>query len=107
MEKDKRIYRPLLQGLLLFTLLGMGLATETLARLGMQDNYVLVVSVAFVLALLLLRKGPVTVGLVLLGVAAVNLPASYLTSWGVDRDFLLALVCAVILAPTVYQLVGR
>ena len=107
MEKDKRPYKPFLQGLLLFTLLGVGVASEALNRIGLHENYVLMVSVAFVVSLLLLRKGPRTVAIVMLGVVLINLPDAWLLRWGWDPDLLLALVCALILAPTVYKLVGR
>ncbi|HJN95115.1 MAG TPA: hypothetical protein QGF41_05335 [Gammaproteobacteria bacterium] len=41
----------------------------------------------------------------LVGVVAFNQPDAVLLSYGVDRDVLLALVCGIILVPSVYSLI--
>jgi len=44
---------------------------------------------------------------VILGVFAINLPDATLLQYHLDRDVLLALVCATLLVPSVYQLIMR
>ena len=87
--------------------LGGSLANEMLGRLGLADNYVIVFSAAFIIAALLLSKNLVMVVLVALGVIIVNFPDATLISYGIDRDILLALVCAIILVPSLYDLVSK
>ena len=106
MAKGNSSARPILYALVLFAIVGISLATETLTRFGLADSYVYVVSAAFLVAALLLGKKPILVLVVLLGVMAINLPASMLLNYSIDRDLLLAAVCAVILAPTVYDLIA-
>ena len=107
MLRDNRIIKPLVYGALIFITLGITIANETLSRFGMEDNYVVVFSAAFVIAAILLRKNLLVITLVLTGVIVFNLPDVTLSSFGVDRDVLLALICAIILVPSVYELIVK
>ena len=51
------------------------------------------------------RIGLVLLMLVLAGVFAFNLPDATLVQYHLDRDVLLAMVCATLLVPSVYQLI--
>ena len=107
MLRDNRILKPLVYGAVIFITLGITIANETLSRFGMEDNYVVTFSAAFVIAAILLRKNLLVITLVLIGVIVFNLPDATLSSYGVDRDVLLALICAIILVPSVYQLIAK
>ena len=104
MQRDKQTIKPLMFGGLVFATLGVTLATETLSRFGLEDNYVVVFSVAFMIAALILSKNLSMLLVVLVGVIACNLPDASLASLNLDRDMLLAGVCAVVLAPAIYDL---
>jgi hypothetical protein len=84
--------------------MGISLATETMSRFGMSDNYFYIVSLGFAFSVLLLGKRPLLVLCVLLGVLAINLPESFLAQYMIDRDVLLASVCSFIMVPALYDL---
>lgn len=104
MQRDTRVVKPLMFGGLVFITLGVTLATDTLSRFGLEDNYVIVFSLAFVIAALVLSKNLVMLLVVLLGVVLSNLPEATLLGLGLDRDMLLAGVCAIVLSPAIYDL---
>ncbi|MBL4821455.1 MAG: hypothetical protein JKY98_10785 [Gammaproteobacteria bacterium] len=105
MGNESRPIKPILYTLILFSLVGISLASEAMSRFGLADSYVWVISVAFLISALLLGKKPVLVLIVLLGVVAINFPASTLINYGIDKDMLLAAVCAIVLAPTIFNLI--
>ena len=53
---------------------------------------------------MLLSKNWLVIAAVIVGIVAFNQPEAVLMSWGVDRDVLLALVCGIILVPSMYRL---
>jgi len=75
------------------------LATDTLSQFGLEDNYAIVFSLAFVIAALILSKN-----LVMLLVVLSSLPDATLLNLGLDRDMLLAGVCAIVVSPASYDL---
>ncbi len=104
MQRDTRVVKPLMLGGLVFITLGVTLASDTLSRFGLEDNYVIVFSLAFVIAALVLSKNLVMLLVALTGVVLSNLPDATLLNLGLDRDMLLAGVCAIVLAPATYDL---
>lgn len=106
MEKENRLKFSTVAGLLLMALTAAAVVTDTLNRIGLGDNYVYVISLSLLTGLLLMQVSKAMVLLVLLGLLAANLPDTNLQSLGVDRDLLLALVCAFIVAPNLYYLVS-
>lgn len=107
MQKDKRAIKPAAYAVVVFVTLGITIANETMAQLGLERNYVVVFSMALVLAALLLSRNLWLLAVVALGVMAINLPEATQLRYHLDRDVLLAFVCAVILVPTIYQLIVR
>lgn len=105
MERQKQLIQPLVYCAVVFITLGIAIANEILARFGLESNYIFVFSAAFVVAGLLLSKNLVLLMLVLVGVFAINLPDATLLQFHLDRDVLLAMVCATLLVPSVYQLI--
>lgn len=105
--RDLRLVKPLLLGLFVFLTLGVTIAVEMLTRFGLEQNYAIVFSVAFVFAVLILSRNLLMIGIVFLGVIVINLPEVTLARYHLDQDLLLALVCAIILVPTVYKMVFR
>jgi len=104
MQHETRVAKPLVLGGLVFVTLGVTLAIDTLSRFGLEDNYAIVFSLAFVIAALILSKNLVMLLVVLAGVVLSNLPDATLLSLGLDRDMLLAGVCAIVLSPAIYDL---
>lgn len=105
MERQKQLIQPLVYCAVVFITLGIAIANEILARFGLENNFIIVFSVAFLVAGLLLSKNLVLLLLVLVGVFAINLPDATLVQYHLDRDVLLAMVCATLLVPSVYQLI--
>lgn len=106
-KKELSALKPVLLGALVFVLIGFSLANEMLGRFGLADNYVIVFSAAFIIAVLLLSKNFLLIALVSAGVVMVNMPDATLASFNLDRDFLLALVCAIVLVPSLYDLITK
>ena len=104
MLSEGKSTRAVMYALVFFSLIGISLASEMLDRLGLGDNYVYIVSLGFAFSVLLLNKQRLLVFCVLLGVLAINLPESFLATYQIDRDMLLASVCSFILVPTLYDL---
>jgi len=94
-------------GALVFVVLGVTLANEMMGRFGLGDNNLIVYSAAFIIAVLLLSKNLFMIVGVAVGVAMVNMPEATLASYNLDRDFLLAFVCAVVLVPSLYNLINK
>ena len=105
MERQKQFIQPFVYCVVVFITLGIAIANEILARFGLESNYILVFSIAFLVAGLLLSKNPVLLLLILVGVFAINLPDATLMQYHLDRDVLLAMVCAILPVPSVYQLI--
>ncbi|MBT71409.1 MAG: hypothetical protein CMQ15_05115 [Gammaproteobacteria bacterium] len=76
-----------------------------MSRFGIQDNNIIIFSAAFIIAAVLVSKNWLVIVAALVGVVAFNQPDAVLLSYGVDRDVLLALVCGIILVPSVYSLI--
>lgn len=107
MQREDRAIKPLVTGAVIFLTLGIAIANETLSRFGLEGNYLLVFSVAFILAAILLSRNILMLGVILSGVVAINLPDASLLRYGLDRDVLLAAVCALILVPSIYELITK
>ena len=105
MERQKQLIQQLVYCVVVFITLGIAIANEILARFGLESNYIIVFSIAFLVAGLLLSRSLVLLMLVLVGVFAFNLPDATLVQYHLDRDVLLAMVCAMLLVPSVYQLI--
>jgi hypothetical protein len=107
MERKKQLIKPLVYCAVVFITLGVAIANEILSRFGMDNNYILIFSMAFVVAAVLLSKNIVMLAIVFIGVFAINLPEATLIQYHLDRDVLLAIVCTTLLVPSVYQLVAN
>jgi len=107
MQKEKRAIKPAAYAVVVLVTLGITIANETLAQLGVEQNYAVLFSVALLVAALLLSRNLWLIGIVVLGLVAINLPEATQLRFHLDRDVLLAFVCAVILVPTIYQLIVR
>jgi hypothetical protein len=104
MERNSRGIKTLAYGFVVFITLGITIANETLSRLGQEGNYAVAFSIALVMAALLLAEKRWLTVAVLLGVVVVNLPDTTLLALGIDRDMIFAGICALILVPTLYDL---
>jgi len=107
MERESKQVKPYLYGVLIFTTLGISFANTALSRIGLGDNRVLVFSIAFLLAAILLSRNLIMVAIVIIGVLVLNLPDATLLHYQLDRDVLLAMVSAAILVPSVYELITK
>ena len=107
MERQRQFIQPLVYCAVVFITLGIAIANEILARSGLENNYLFAFSIAFVVAGMLLSKNVIFLVIVILGVFAINLPDATLLQYHLDRDVLLALVCANLLVPSVHQLIVR
>ncbi|MEQ8955952.1 MAG: hypothetical protein RL120_17605 [Gammaproteobacteria bacterium] len=106
MREASRSVKPFAFVAIIFIALGVTIANETLARVGLEGNYVLQFSAALMFAALLCSHNRSLVVITCLGVAAINMPDATLMSFGIDRDVLLASVCAAILVPSLYKLIS-
>ena len=104
MQQIQKSIKPIVCGFVVFITLGITIASETLSRFGIQDNNIIIFSAAFIIAAVLLSKNWLVIVVAFVGVVAFNQPDAVLMSYGVDRDVLLALVCGIILVPSVYSL---
>jgi len=104
LQREGKPVKGVLFALVFFSLIGISLASETLSRIGLGDSYVYIVTLGMLFSVLLLGKRRLLVLCVLVGVLAINLPESFMETYMIDRDLLLASVCSFILVPTLYDL---
>ena len=107
MQKSNRALKPFAYIAVLFATLGIAIANVTLSQLGLESNYAILFSMAFVLAILMVSRNWFFIAIVLLGVVSINLPNETLWLYGLDRDVLIAMVCAIILVPTAASLFSQ
>ena len=103
MAQSNRALKPFLMGSVIFLTLGVAIASETLSRLGLEGNYVYLFSMAFVVAAIMLGRNILLLLVLAAGVVAINLPEAMLLQYHLDRDVLLAVVCAIVLVPVMYE----
>ena len=103
MAERNHALRPYLIGGVIFLTLGVAIASETLSRLGLEGNYVYLFSMAFVVAAIILGRNILVLLVLVAGVAALNLPEAMLLRYHLDRDVLLAVICAIVLVPVMYE----
>ncbi len=104
MVLDKNRFKTLAYGVVVFITLGIAIANETLSRFGLEQNYLVVFSLALILAAVMLSKNFFVLLVIIIGVVGMNLPEATLLNYHLDRDVLLAAICAFILVPSVYAL---
>jgi len=107
MERAARTVKPFVYGAVIFITLGITIANETLSRVGLQGNYIYIAAMGLLLAAILLGRGIGILSMVVVGIIALNLPDATLAQLYLDRDVLSAAVCAMILVPSVYELVSK
>lgn len=105
--KELNVWKPMLIGVFVFLTVGVSLANAVLTRFGLAENYVLLFFAAFLIAVLLLSRNLFFAGLALLGVVFLSFPEATIASLSLDRDVLLALVCAIVIAPSAYDMVFK
>jgi hypothetical protein len=98
-----RALKPFLIGSIIFLTLGVAIASEALSRLGLEGNYVYLFSVAFVVTAIMLRRNFLLLLVLVVGVSTINLPEAMLLQYHLNRDVLLAVICAIILVPVMYE----
>ena len=103
MAQRNHALKPFLMGSAIFLTLGLAIASETLSRLGLEGNYVYLFSMAFVVAAIMLGRNILLLLVLAAGVAAINLPEATLLQYHLDRDVLLAVICAIVLVPVMYE----
>jgi|GEM_PF-224407 len=107
LARPRHNIKPMAYAAVMFITLGLTIANETLSQLGLEQNYVIFCSVGFIVASLLLSRHVGLIMAVIVGVVTINLPDATLARYYLDRDVLLAFVCALILLPTIYHLLTR
>ncbi len=106
MQKEKRAIKPVAYAVVVFVTLGITITFYCRFSLG-WSRITCCCLAALLLAVLLLSRNLWLLAIVVLGVVAINLPEATQIRYHLDRDVLLAFVCAVILVPTIYQLIVR
>ena len=96
-----------LYGLILFLGIGITLARETVARLGLETNYLLIALVALLITVLLAHRSLMLVLLVVGLCVVINLPPEMLGGFVVDQDVMIAALISVIILPLVHRVLVR
>tara|TARA_R110002167_G_scaffold29239_4_gene97795 strand:- start:20808 stop:21113 length:306 start_codon:yes stop_codon:yes gene_type:complete len=92
---------------ILFITLGVTIARETLAQLGLDSNYLAMGVLALSVTALLAHRNWLLVGVVALLCVIINLPPEMLGGIQIDHDLLIALLIGVTILPVVHRLVFR
>ena len=92
---------------ILFITLGVTIARETLAQLGLDSNYLAMGVLALSVTALLAHRNWLLVGVVALLCVIISLPPEMLGGIQIDHDLLIALLIGVTILPVVHRLVFR
>ncbi len=93
--------------ILLFVTIGISIANETVERLGLQGDYLVVAIIALGVSTLLIKRNVLLLGLVAVLCVFLNLPPESTASLQIDPDFIVALLLGLILLPLVHRLLLR
>lgn len=93
------------RGLVIFLMFMMTIAVNiednVIARLGFDNNYLLLTLISVVFAALLVHRKLMLVVLVLFLSLAANAPADFLLNFGIDRDYITGALVAIIIVPLI------
>ena len=93
--------------LLLFATIGISIANETVERLGLQSNYLLIAVLALGVSSLLVKRNILLLLVVACLCVLLNLPAGSTAGLQIDPDFIVALLLGITLLPLVHRLLLR
>ncbi|MDO8272895.1 MAG: hypothetical protein Q7U82_13425 [Gammaproteobacteria bacterium] len=96
-----------LYSLILFLGIGITLARETVTRLGLETNYLLIALAALLFTALLAHRSFMLVLLIIGLCVVINLPPETLGGFVIDQDVMIAALIAVIILPAVHRVVAR
>jgi hypothetical protein len=96
-----------LYAVVLFLTLGLAIARETLAQLGLDSNYLAIALLALGFTAMLARRNWWLLGVVAILCIIINLPAEVLGGHQIDHDLLIALLLGVTILPFVHHIVLR
>lgn len=91
----------------LFVTLGVTIARETLATLGLDSNYLVMAIFALVVTVMLVHRNWLLLGMVAVMCIVINLPSAVLGDIQIDHDLLIAALIGVTILPLVHRLVMR
>jgi hypothetical protein len=91
----------------LFVTLGLTIARETLARLGLDSNYLVMAVLAIAVTAMLAHRNAVLVTIVAILCVVINLPPEALGSIKIDHDLLIASLIGVTILPLVHRVLVR
>ncbi len=92
---------------LLFATIGITIANETVARLGLQSNYLAVAILALGVSTLLIQRNVLLLSLVSVLCVFINLPTESTASLQIDQDFIVALLLGLTFLPLLHRLLLR
>ena len=96
-----------LYAVVLFLTIGVTIARETLAQLGLDSNYLVIGALALLVTSMLAHRNWLLVGVVALLCIIINLPADVLGGIQIDHDLLIALLLGVTILPAVHRILLR
>ena len=96
------------KGLLIFLVLTMTIAVNVgdnaMARLGFDQNYLLIGLFATIITGLIMHRNLFLVVLVLFLSIGANMPADFMLNFGMDRDYFVGALGAIVLSPIVVRI---
>ena len=81
--------------------IAVNMPDNMLARVGIDNNYLIAALAAFVITGLIYYRGLMLIILVMLLSLAANMPESFTLNFGLDRDYFVATLVALVVIPIV------
>ena len=91
--------------LVLMIAIAINLDDNMIARLGFQPTYLIITLVAVVITGLVIHRNLALVVLVLFLSVGANMPAGFMSNFGIDRDILTGILGAIILVPLIAKII--
>ena len=98
------------KGLLIFLMVVITIAVNVgdnaMARLGFDQDYLLITLFAIVITGLIMHRHLFLVVLVLFLSIGANMPADFMLNFGIDRDLFVGALVAIVFAPILMRIMG-
>jgi len=97
----------ILQAIVLFVTAGFVFAKDALARIGFDNNTVLIIALGLGITTMLMYRSMVSILVMILFALLIRLPDVLLDSYGLDRDILMVCAISTLCLPWLHKLASN
>jgi len=92
--------------LVLMMSIGINVEDNVLARLNLEQNYLMVALIAITITGLIRHRHLLLITLIFFLSIGANMPADYMLNFGIDRDYFVGVLGAIVLLPFINRIIS-